>query len=46
MHLTLKRLENPGNLEVGGGGWKYPSGDRGREEGLDVKQSEGGQEGK
>jgi hypothetical protein len=30
MHLTLKKLEAPGNLEVRwGGGWGHPSGDRG-----------------
>ena len=30
MHLTLKRLEDPGSLEVrwGGGGWGHPCGDR------------------
>ena len=30
MHLTLKRLEAPGSLEVRwGGGWGHPHGDRG-----------------
>jgi hypothetical protein len=30
MHLTLKRLEAPGSLEVRwGGGWGHPRGDRG-----------------
>jgi hypothetical protein len=29
IHLTLKRLEAPGSLEVRwGGGWGHPSGDR------------------
>ena len=29
MHLTLKRLETPGSLEVRwGGGWGHPRGDR------------------
>ena len=29
MHLTLKRLEAPGCLEIRwGGGWGYPPGDR------------------
>ena len=44
MHLTLKRLEAPGSLEVRwGGGWGHPRGDRsGGEEVWDVEQSEGG----
>jgi hypothetical protein len=30
MHLTLKRLDAPGSLEVGWGGrWANPSGERG-----------------
>ena len=30
MHLTLKRLEVPGSLEVRwGGGWEHPHGDGG-----------------
>ena len=44
MHLTLKRLEAPGSLEVRWGGeWRYPRGDGwdGEEVG-DVKQSDGG----
>jgi hypothetical protein len=33
MHLTLKRMEAPGDLEVRwGGGWEHPCGDRGYEE--------------
>jgi hypothetical protein len=45
MHLTLKRLEAPGSLEVtGGGGWGYPCG-CGREEVWDVEQLEGGRGG-
>jgi hypothetical protein len=45
MHLTLKKLEAPGSLEVrwGGGGVGHPRGDRGGEEVWDVAQSEGGQ---
>ncbi len=32
MHLTLKRLEAPGSLEVRWGeGWEHPHGDRGFE---------------
>jgi hypothetical protein len=44
MHLTLKRLEVPGSLEVRWGGWwGHPCGDRvGGEEVWDVEQSEGG----
>ena len=47
MHLTLKRLETPGSLEVRwGGGWgigtsSWPQGSG--EELWDVEQSEGGQ---
>jgi len=30
MHLTLKRLEAPGSLEIKwGGGWWHPCGDKG-----------------
>jgi hypothetical protein len=43
MHLTLKRLEAPGSLEIWlGGRWGHPCGVRGEEEVWDVKQSEGG----
>jgi hypothetical protein len=45
MHLTLKRLQAPGSLEVrwgGGRGWRHPRRHRGEEEVWDVKQSEGG----
>ena len=47
MHLTLKRLEAPGSLEVRwGGDWGHPRGDWGSgEEVWDVEQSEGGQGG-
>jgi hypothetical protein len=42
MHLTLKRLEAPGSLEVRwGGSWGHPSGNRGGENVWDV-ESEGG----
>ena len=42
MHLTLKRLEAPGSLEVRwGGGWGHPRGDGSREEVWDVEQLEG-----
>jgi hypothetical protein len=35
MHLTLKILEAPGNLEVRWGRrWRHPSGDRGWREGM------------
>jgi hypothetical protein len=44
MHLTLKRLEAPGSLEVRwGGGWRYPDGDGvDGEEVWDVEQLESG----
>jgi hypothetical protein len=44
MHLTLKRLEAPGSLEVRwGGGLGHICGDRiGWEEVWDVEQTEGG----
>jgi hypothetical protein len=48
MHLTLKRLEAPGSLEVRWGVvWGHPRGDEGWgvgrwEEVWDVEQSEGG----
>jgi hypothetical protein len=43
MHLTLKRLEAPGSLEVRcGGGWGYPRGERWSEKEVwDVEQLEG-----
>jgi hypothetical protein len=35
MHLILKRLKDPGNLEVWWGrGWGHPHGDRGRGGGM------------
>jgi hypothetical protein len=36
MHLTLKRLEAPGSLEVlwGRRGWGHPHGDRGQGRGM------------
>ena len=44
MHLTLKRLEAPGSLEVrwGGGGSIHVEMGWGGEEVWDVEQSEGG----
>ena len=44
MHLTLKRLEAPGSLEVrwGGGGGIHMEMGWGGEEVWDVEQSEGG----
>jgi hypothetical protein len=45
MHLTLKRLEAPGSLEVRcGGGWVHPHGDMGVERRYrrGVEQSDGG----
>jgi hypothetical protein len=44
MHLTLKRLEAPGSLEVRwGGGWGHPCGDGvWGEEVWDVEQLEDG----
>jgi hypothetical protein len=44
MHLTLKRLEATGNLEVRWGrGWGHPCGDmRSEEEVKDVEQAEDG----
>jgi hypothetical protein len=47
MHLTIKRLEALGSLEVwlDGEGWKHPYRDRGGDEVWDVEQSEGRQEG-
>ena len=46
IHLTLKRLEAPGCLEVRWGrGWGHPHGDgveRGGEEVWDLKQLKGG----
>ena len=46
MHLTLKRLEAPGSLEVRlGQGWGHPHGDRrAGEEVWNVEQWEGGRE--
>ena len=42
MHLTLKRLEASGSLDVTwGGGWGHPRGDSGGEEEVwDLEQSE------
>jgi hypothetical protein len=42
MHLTLKRLEAPGNLEVRWGGGIHLEMGWGGEEVRDVEQSEGG----